>query len=72
MRQVVGVQFHDDGKIGIDWVDSDEMSPKGGDYHSTFATLRGQEEVELVDYYAKELRQDADEFLHHVLKMLNA
>lgn len=72
MRQVVAIQLADDGQINIDWVDSSEMSPKGGELHSTFVTLSGQESDEQVDYWAKEIRQDADEFLHAVLKMLKS
>lgn len=69
-RQVVSISLADDGQINIDWIDTAEMTPQGGEYHSTFVTLGGQEADEQVEYWAKEIRQDLDEFLHHVLKML--
>lgn len=71
MRMIYGIQFGDDGTINIDWVESTEMSARGGTYNSTKVTLGGQEASQQVEYYARELRQDADEFLHHSLKMLS-
>ena len=71
-RQVVSISLADDGQINIDWIATAAMSPQGGEYHSTFVTLGGQEADEQVEYWAKEIRQDADEFLHHVLKMLKS
>lgn len=70
MRRILAIQFSDEGNISIDWMDTSEMSPQGGTYKTTYITLSGQETDEQVAYWVKELRQDADEFLHHVLKML--
>lgn len=70
MRTIYSINFQDDGTIGVEWVESTEMTPRGGQYQTTHVTLSGQEADPQVEYYAKELRQDADEFLHAALKML--
>ncbi len=73
MRRVQHVSFNDtDGRIQIDWIDTEEMQPEGGQFHTTYVTLTGREADQNVDYYANELLQDVDELLHHVLKMLNS
>ena len=72
MRRVLNISFSDEGNISIDWMDTSEQSPAGGTYHQTIVTLAGREVSQDVEYWSKELRQDADEFLHHVLKMLSA
>jgi hypothetical protein len=64
------VSFNDDGRIQIDWHETEEMQPEGGQFHTTYITLSGRETDLNVDYYAKELTEDADQLLHLALKML--
>lgn len=70
MRQIHTIQFSDEGNVSIDWVETDELRPGGGTFNQTYVTLTGREASEQVEYYVKELRQDAEELLHHTLKML--
>lgn len=70
MRRIHSVRFSDEGTIAIDWEETSEIHPQGGTYKTTHVTLSGIEASEMVEYYAVELKQDADELLHHSLKML--
>ena len=70
MRRILNIAFSDEGNISIDWMETTEMHPQGGTYRTTYVTLAGREASEHVEYYAKEIKQDADELLHHSLKML--
>jgi hypothetical protein len=42
----------------------------GGQFHTTYVSMVGQETDPQVQYYTTELRQDADELLHWTLKLL--
>lgn len=72
MRRIQNLQFFDDGRISIEWIDTEEQTPEGGQFHTTYVTLAGQEFEKNVEYYVNEVRQDVDELLHHTLKMLKA
>lgn len=73
MRRVQHITISDeDGRIQIDWLDTDEMKPEGGQFHTTYVTMGGREADGQVDYYVKELLGDVDQLLHLVLKMLNS
>ncbi len=73
MRRIQNVQINDeDGRIQIDWLETDEQSPEGGHFHTTYVTTAGREADPQVDYYAKEFLEDCDQLLHLTLKMLNA
>jgi len=71
MRRILNIAFSDNGNISLDWMDEGEQAREGGTYNTTFVTMAGLEKSEQVNYYAKELKEDADEFLHAVLKMLS-
>lgn len=69
-RRIQNIQFFDDGKISIEWLETEEQRPEGGEFHTTYVTIAGTEAAENVEYYVNELREDVDELLHHTLKML--
>ena len=71
MIRIQHISINDeDGRIQIDWLDTEEMKPGGGQFHTIYVTMRGQETDEQVAYWSTELRQDAEELLHAALKML--
>lgn len=70
-RRVLNIQVNDeDGRIQIDWIETEEMRKEGGQFHTVYVTLAGREADEQVDYYAKEFLEDCDQLLHLTLKML--
>ncbi len=70
MIRILSVRFSDGGETTIDWIDEGASQKGGYEIHSSVITLAGQED-EQINYWMRELRQDADELLGHTRKMLD-
>jgi hypothetical protein len=57
------ITFDEDGSIIFDWVEEKEIDEEGGETHSTWINPDGLGLAEELVYYAKELRDDAEELL---------
>jgi len=65
--KVYTVTFSDD-TITVEWVSDEEQTHNFADFHQTTVTREGESQWPRVKYYADELRQDAEEFVHWVDK----
>ncbi len=72
MRRIQNLQFYEDGRINIEYLDTEEQKPEGGQFHTAYVTLSGTETDEQVSYYVGEVREDVDQLLHLILKMLKS
>ena len=64
---ITRITFDDDGSIIFDWVEESEIDDNGGESHTTWITPDGLTLADELGYYAKELRDDADEMLGRYL-----
>lgn len=66
---ITRISFDDDGSIVFEWVEESEVDDNGGESHQTWITPDGLGLEEELAYYAKELREDADELLGRYLNV---
>jgi hypothetical protein len=65
--RLLGVRFEDDGMVIVDYLMENEQSKFGGMAHSMWVSLDAQEKYESIEYYVKELREDAASLLEAFL-----